>query len=56
MNGSVMISVEIEVEVVFDEKTKEARTAVIQTADIPHEAHGWIKAAAIEQFERAMAR
>lgn len=53
---STMISVEIEVEVFYDESTKEPRTAVIQTVGIPIEAHGWIQATALDQYERQIAK
>jgi hypothetical protein len=49
---SMMLTVSVEVEVFFDERTKSAQRAEIQTMGIPKEAHGWVKAAALDQFDR----
>lgn len=49
---SMMITVQVEVEVFFDERTKTAERAEVQTVGIPDAAHGWIKAAALDQFDR----
>lgn len=49
---SMMITVQVEVEVFFDERTKTAERAEIQTMGVPDVAQGWIKAAALDQFDR----